>query len=477
MFRSSVLLVLLYFCVATESFGFRGFHYKGRNEPIVKSKRLFDEKWIEQPLDHFDVTNNNTWKMRYYENNEFFNGNGSIFIMLGGESPITTGYLLVGQLYENAKKHNGIMYYTEHRYYGKSHPVENTTVENLLFLNVDQALADAAYFIETKKRQLNIPNSKVFVFGGSYAGNMAAWMRIKYPHLITGAIASSAPILAKADFFEYYEVVAKSLEKYDKKCTENIKEAFDYIESLINNPSGLEKLKNSFNLCDTPNATIDGQMGWIGNSIAEIFAGTVQYNAIYPDGKSDISKICDKMMAPSYNSSFDRIAAIIREPECKDWDYNSFLKLYKNTSWNSKLIIMRLWYYQTCTEYGYYQTSNSKNSIFGKLFDLDLFTQICTDLYGKYFDIDLLNKSVRRTNVMYGGNKPDVKNVVFINGDVDPWHKLSVLKNLNDYSPAFLIKGTSHCDDLGPELPGDTEELVQTRKIYSSIINNWINDY
>jgi len=51
-------------------------------------------------------------------------------------------------------------------------------------LNVDQALADLAYFIETKKRERNLQTSPVIVFGGSYAGNMAAWARLKYPHLI-----------------------------------------------------------------------------------------------------------------------------------------------------------------------------------------------------------------------------------------------------------------------------------------------------
>jgi serine protease 16 len=52
------------------------------------------------------------------------------------------------------------------------------------YLNVDQALADVAYFIDNRKFQMNISNSKVIVFGGSYAGNMAAWIRTKYPHLI-----------------------------------------------------------------------------------------------------------------------------------------------------------------------------------------------------------------------------------------------------------------------------------------------------
>lgn len=60
----------------------------------------------------------------------------------------------------------------------------DTSADNLRYLNVDQALADLAYFIETKKKEKNLENSPVIVFGGSYAGNMAAWARLKYPHLI-----------------------------------------------------------------------------------------------------------------------------------------------------------------------------------------------------------------------------------------------------------------------------------------------------
>lgn len=76
----------------------------------------------------------------------------------------------------------------------------DTSSRNLQYLSVDQALADLAYFIKTKKKDENRRNSTVIVFGGSYAGSVASWARLKYPHLIQGALASSAPVLAKLDF-------------------------------------------------------------------------------------------------------------------------------------------------------------------------------------------------------------------------------------------------------------------------------------
>jgi len=53
----------------------------------------------------------------------------------------------------------------------------------------------------------------------------------------------------------------------------------------------------------------------------------------------------------------------------------------------------------------------------------------------------ILDSRVRRTNIMYGGQLPDLRNVIFTNGDIDPWHSLSVLKDLNAFSPAIVIKG------------------------------------
>lgn len=70
-----------------------------------------------------------------------------------------------------------------------------------MFLSSEQALADTAAFIINIKRELGIPHTTKWVtFGGSYAGSLSAWLRMKYPHLVHAAVSSSGPLLAKIDF-------------------------------------------------------------------------------------------------------------------------------------------------------------------------------------------------------------------------------------------------------------------------------------
>lgn len=77
----------------------------------------------------------------------------------------------------------------------------NMSVANLKYLSSEQALADLAYFIVGMNKKYNLPKgTKWIAFGGSYPGNLAAWVRAKYPHLVHGAMSASGPLLAKIDF-------------------------------------------------------------------------------------------------------------------------------------------------------------------------------------------------------------------------------------------------------------------------------------
>ena len=67
-----------------------------------------------------------------------------------------------------------------------------------------QALEDMAHFISSMSDEHGL--STWITFGGSYPGALSAWMRLKFPDLVTGAVASSAPVHAKLDFHEYLQV-------------------------------------------------------------------------------------------------------------------------------------------------------------------------------------------------------------------------------------------------------------------------------
>lgn len=77
----------------------------------------------------------------------------------------------------------------------------NLSTENLRYLSSEQALADVANFIKAMNKEYSLsPDVKWIVFGGSYSGSLAAWMRLKYSDLVHGSVASSSPLLAKFNF-------------------------------------------------------------------------------------------------------------------------------------------------------------------------------------------------------------------------------------------------------------------------------------
>jgi len=80
-------------------------------------------------------------------------------------------------------------------------------------------MMDYANLVEHIKDKYSIaPNSPVITFGGSYGGMLAAWMRMKFPSIISAAVVSGGPILYFKDSSEapepvFYEWIGKIYEK------------------------------------------------------------------------------------------------------------------------------------------------------------------------------------------------------------------------------------------------------------------------
>lgn len=74
------------------------------------------------------------------------------------------------------------------------------SLENLRYLTSEQALADYANFISTlMAANPELARVPWVAFGGSYPGSLAAWIRLKYPHLITGNLRMHLSFIFSSD--------------------------------------------------------------------------------------------------------------------------------------------------------------------------------------------------------------------------------------------------------------------------------------
>ena len=98
-------------------------------------------------------------------------------------------------MWELGEETGALLIFAEHRYFGESKP-NLVGVRNCLgYCSSQQALADYAVLVPELREKLGVKeSSSTIAFGGSYGGMLTAWMRIKYPNIIDGGIAASAPI-------------------------------------------------------------------------------------------------------------------------------------------------------------------------------------------------------------------------------------------------------------------------------------------
>lgn len=147
----------------------------------------------------------------------------------------------------------------------------------------------------------------------------------------------------------------------------------------------------------------------------------------------------------------------------------------KNVTWNSEAGEGgRQWIYQTCTEFGFFQTSTARPILFSDTFPVEFFIQQCIDIFGPRYNLDLLNNAVKRTNTLYGALQLEVNNVVFVHGSVDPWHALGITTSLGPEATAIFINGTAHCANMYPPSENDPPELKATRARVGELIGQWL---
>ncbi|KAJ8708184.1 hypothetical protein PYW08_010550 [Mythimna loreyi] len=437
------------------------------------------EGWVQVRLNHFMAYDTRTYPMRYYYNNEFAGQN--IVIFVGGEWAISENWTQAGLAYEMAQQMGAALFYTEHRYYGSSRPFPDSDLPNLSFLTIDQALADLTQFIQYIKSDAfeggRYRNGKVALVGCSYAGTMATWMRLAYPHVVDAAFSDSGPLHAQENFPEYLEVVAEAIrEQGGETCLSNIEEAMRQLVQLLDTTAGPAQVSQMFKTCTPIQAGTPLDVAtffWYG--ITETFAGLVQYSS----HGDHIPKACAVLNDTSVASHVQRLANYItsdpwNEP-CIETRYTQVVANHRNTSFDAYESTMRLWTYQTCVEFGWYQTTNSTRQPFLHVVPVEYFHQMCKDFFSSYFDESRLRSGIDRTNIFFGGltHLPDF--VVSVAGGHDPWSPMGPnVTHAHHNSPVYVVPGVSHCRAIRPTGTNETEELEAVKKAVLSHMRQFI---
>lgn len=481
-----LLKAALMLCLGLESSCLRlgGVHHQRlRPPPLDKaSPTPPPEQWFIQPLDHFRPSDGRVWKQRYWINWRHYTPGGPALLMIGGEGKANPAWMEAGSWVKYAQDNGAAMLMLEHRFYGNSRPTPDMSVKNLAWLTSRQALADLARFRVAMSEQFNLTAPWV-ALGGSYPGSLAAWFRLKYPHLVDGSVSTSGPLLAKADFYEYLQVVEKALETTGPECNIAIKEAFEKVKFLTSHRVGWSMLTRMFTLCSPFDGAKTEDTATLFESLIGNFEGVVQYNKDNRDWEGakftniTLNTLCDIMADQGVGSPLQRLANVnllglhMEGEKCLEHRYKFTVEDLKATDWNSSAAAGgRQWTYQTCTEFGWYQSSDQPSHIYGDSFPLAYWVNQCTDVFGPRFNQDLLEKGIAATNVEYGAKGIEVSNVVFVHGSIDPWHAMGV----TDSPATIFINGTAHCANMYPEREEDLEQLKDARKQVGELIKTWV---
>ncbi|TEB20680.1 peptidase S28 [Coprinellus micaceus] len=421
-------------------------------------KRTYDfrAEWFQQPLDHFDDNSSHVWHQRFWVNSKYYKPgtNAPVIVIDGGE---TSGedrlpFLDTGIAAILARATGGIGVVLEHRYYGESIPVSNFSTDSLRWLNNAQSAADSVNFMRNVKfdgirENITAPGTPWIYYGGSYAGARAAHMRILYPDIVYGAIASSAVTHATLQAWEYMTVIRDAA---DPKCSSRIVSSIASIDAILERGYFKKQLKGLFGLAGLEHdedfvSLLESPLGYwqakcwdpeFGSTKFDDFCGTLSRPFSRVMAAADIESLPfeDEKRMVTFEDGFTVDVAVVNYAQwikknvvsrCKStvedcfgtFDEEKYHVTDLKQDW-------RLWLFQVCTEWGYFTTpppDQKEPSLISRLINLGYESKICKQAFppGKYFKVPGL-PNITAVNEL-GDFAIAADRLAFIDGDVDPW--------------------------------------------------------
>ncbi|CBY35176.1 unnamed protein product [Oikopleura dioica] len=421
---------------------------------------------FEAEYDHFSTRNTQKIEIRVITDDRFYQAGGPVLFYTGNEGDVQLFCENTGFMRKAGKELNAKLVFMEHRYYGKSIPDDKN-----LYLSAEQALADyAEYLVHLKSSGVTGP---VIAMGGSYGGMLAAYFRIKYPNLVAGAIAGSAPVKFLPGLFDcrgFYRVTTRTFTNTPSEhfCSDNIRKSWETIKLIGAHMVGKRTLSEVFRTCE-PITDVEPLLDFLEdvwgtlammdypyptNFVGDVPGWPVNVACSHLDHDINQEELLEPLRDAAsvyYNYTGD-LACLDLGDEGGDLGYNN-------------------WYFQTCTEFVFPFCSDGKEDMFRvHTYDFPTYSTNCQQTFGTtprehwaemFFSVETM-KTI-------GG-------IIFSNGLLDPWSSGGVLtqEEAGPRNYIFILSKGAHHLDLRADNPADPEEVTLARTEYISIMKNWI---
>ncbi|RLN91103.1 hypothetical protein BBJ28_00006065 [Nothophytophthora sp. Chile5] len=452
-----------------------------------------EEKFFTQTLDHFDV-GAPTYEERYFVCDKNYREGGVMFFYVGNEADVELYLNHTGLMWENAAEFGAMLVFAEHRYFGKSLPFGTEVTKHMKYLSTEQALADYAVLITYLKEQYkrDIP---VLGFGGSYGGMLGSWFRMKYPHIIDGVIAASAPILSyfgdevPHDLGGYSQVTtfdASSEAGSAANCVPNVRRSWPTMRALAKTAEGRHKLKEALALCGSTRldseADVESLMGWARDAFDSMAMGNYPYPSSYiMSGQSELPaypmRVACSHLQESFPTTEEGNLALLQA-------FSKTIGVYYNSTQDQHCFELSapsaedavdddFWQYLYCAElYGPTTTDGVKDMFWDAPWDFAADNASCHEMWG-------IDARIAWPTIHYGGRRflEVASNLVFSNGNYDPCSATGVLESYSDTVVAVHIDGGAHHLDLMFSNLLDPEPLKAARAIEKQHMWTWVREF
>ncbi|XP_023215834.1 dipeptidyl peptidase 2-like [Centruroides sculpturatus] len=445
----------------------------------------YQVKYFNQYIDHFNFFSygNETFKQRYLVNDSWWLPHkGPIFFYTGNEGNIEAFWENSGFIFDIAPKFKALVIFAEHRYYGESLPFGKNSFNqpNISLLSIEQALIDYVTLIHAIKKDYKAESCPVIAFGGSYGGMLSAYIRFKYPNVVDGALAASAPIILTAGYLGtevFFESITKTFDNTMPKCKDTVINAYSQIEKWFAEGSkGYKYISSTFSLCKEIKDSTDYNhfLKWTRNAFASAAMMNYPYKTSFmsPFPAFPVKVMCTRLVSSGIPAA--GLAAAIAlaynasgTEKCFDI-WKEFIDCADPTGCGLGTDSIS-WDYQSCTEINLYMKSEKREYMFPYLpFNSTMRDEYC---FKKY-------KIIPRENWLkehiWGKEINQTSNIIFSNGNLDPWAPGGIQYNVSDRIISILIKGGAHHLDLRGKNPADPQSVILARQFEAETISKWI---